>query len=143
MRADQWLAYNSALVFDGAEAAVFEYDKVHLVPFSEYVPFKRSWPWLNRLLRLPVPDVMDQLEPGTRLDAYELKRGGKSWRIATPICYEGVFDRVCREMVVRDGKKAVDILANISNDGWFVWPFWAAARATSRPSTWRNTASGL
>ncbi|MFB3892447.1 MAG: apolipoprotein N-acyltransferase [Phycisphaerae bacterium] len=124
--ADQWVVCNSSLAFDGDEAASFEYDKVHLVPFSEYVPYKRTWPWMYRLLRTPVPDVMDQLEPGTKFNSYELKRGGTTWRVATPICYEGVFDRVCRQMVVRDGKKAVDVLANMSNDGWFVWPenFW-------------------
>jgi apolipoprotein N-acyltransferase len=121
---DLWLVANSTLVFDRGELAIFEYDKIHLVPFSEYVPFKRSWPWAYRLLRLPVPDVMAQLEPGTRLDVYELKRGAKSWRLAAPICYEGVFDRLCRRMVAREGGKDADVLVNLSNDGWFVWPFW-------------------
>ena len=44
-----------------------------------------------------------------------------AYRIATPICYEGVFSRSCRRLVMKDGLKRVDILVNMSNDGWFVY----------------------
>lgn len=122
--------YNSALWFDANGVAPKYYSKVHLVPFSEYVPFKSSWPWLHEMLRAFVPAVMSQLQPGTQFTKFtltvpavighgEATKPGHSWQIATPICYEGTFDYVCREMVQAGGHKA-DILANLSNDGWFI-----------------------
>lgn len=120
-RSDRWLRRNSALWFDRSARPTATYAKMHLVPFSEYVPFKSSWPGLYRLLRRFVPAVMEQLAPGRRLTRFKLARDGQVWRLASPICYEGTFARVCRAMVVQNGRKTVDILANLSNDGWFVW----------------------
>jgi len=129
---EDWLAKrNSALWFDpdaNARGDTFPsrtvYSKVKLVPFSEYVPFRQGWPWLYRTLRSFVPPVMDQLTPGARFTVFELKRDGRTWRLASPICYEGTFDTVCRDMVYQDGQKAADIIANLSNDGWFIWKWW-------------------
>ena len=123
---DLWIQQNSALWvdqtwLDKAARPSLEYSKRHLVPFSEHVPFKRSWPWLHRLLRKCVPGVMPQLEPGRDHTRFELKQENRTWRLATPICYEGTFARVCRDMVTEDGRKAVDILVNLSNDGWFIY----------------------
>jgi len=117
---DRWVTRNSALWFQGEPIPDDRYAKMHLVPFSEYVPFKQSLPALHRALRAFVPEVMEQLEPGRRGAPFDLARDGRSWRIATPICYEGTFARVCRDLVMRDGRKNVEILANLSNDGWFV-----------------------
>ncbi|MCY2927579.1 MAG: apolipoprotein N-acyltransferase, partial [Planctomycetota bacterium] len=55
---NDWREFNSVLLFDAAGRVVGEYDKVHPVPFSEYVPFAQSWPWLHRTLRSLVPPVM-------------------------------------------------------------------------------------
>ena len=118
-----WREFNSVLFFDTAGRVAGEYDKVHPVPFSEYVPFQQSWPWLHRTLRSLVPPVMSLIEPGRDVRWFELTgRDGRRWRLATPICYEGTFDHVCRRMSVQDGRKRADLLLNLSNDGWFVWP---------------------
>ena len=83
---------NSALLFDRGPNAVASYSKVHLVPFGEYVPFVRAWPWAHRMLRRFVPDVMSQLEPGEQYTRFEITGDdGRNWRFATPICYEGCF----------------------------------------------------
>ncbi len=118
---DHWVTCNSAMLFDRSWRNNAEYSKVHLVPFSEYVPFKRTHTSWYKALRWFVPDVMEQLEPGTRYDSFTVSGENGTWRVATPICYEGTFDRVCRNLVMKDGKKSVDVLANLSNDGWFIW----------------------
>ena len=126
--------YNSAVLFgrDGQGRLVVKerYDKNHLVPFSERVPFLESWPWLHRQIRKVVPEVMPQLDPGKMPVRFAVSGpGGKEFHFAVPICYEGSFSRVCRRMVVEGRKKRVDILVNISNDGWFVYdgPGWSHA----------------
>ena len=66
---------NSALFFKpSANRPAGRYSKMHLVPFSEYVPFKKSWPWLHRFFRSFVPEVMEQLEPGEGPLTYVLVR---------------------------------------------------------------------
>jgi apolipoprotein N-acyltransferase len=114
---------NSALWFDQSGEVTGQYSKRQLVPFSEYVPFQDGWPWLHRVLRGAVPPAMPQLQPGKEWTRFKLTRGSKEWVLASPICFEGTFPDVCREMVVVKGKKVVDILLNLSNDGWFVWKY--------------------
>jgi apolipoprotein N-acyltransferase len=117
-----WLMYNGALWFDGSQPWAGQYyAKMHLVPFGEYVPFRQTWPALYKLLRGFVPSVMSQLDPGTNPTGFELVRNDERWTVVTPICYEGVFARVCRKLVMRGRVKTADIVANLSNDGWFVW----------------------
>jgi len=114
---------NSAFWFDESGQVTGQYAKRQLVPFSEYVPFKKGWPWLHGLLRQAVPKAMPQLDPGDKWTRFQLVRGSKKWTIASPICFEGTFPDVCGNMVVDDGRKVADILINLSNDGWFVWKY--------------------
>ena len=114
---------NSALWFNQSGRVVDQYAKRQLVPFSEYVPFKDGWPWLHRILRGAVPEVMPQLQPGKTWTRFKLSRGSKQWVLASPICFEGTFPDVCGKMVVANGRKVTDILVNLSNDGWFVWKY--------------------
>ncbi|MCY2931913.1 MAG: apolipoprotein N-acyltransferase, partial [Planctomycetota bacterium] len=129
---NDWHEFNSVLLVGLNGQVTGEYDKVHPVPFSEYVPFRRSWPWLHGLCRSLVPPVMSSLEPGRDVRWFDLtgRDGRRTWRVATPICYEGTFDHVCRRLAVQDGRKRADLLLNLSNDGWFVLPGPGA-----RPST--------
>jgi apolipoprotein N-acyltransferase len=120
-RDDLWVVRNGVVWFDPTGKPAPTYAKMHLVPFSEYVPYKRSWPGFHRLLRWFVPPVMEQLDPGTEATRFELARPSGTWRLVSPICYEGTFARVCRQMVYQDGRKKADVIANLSNDGWFVY----------------------
>jgi len=119
--ADRWLRRNSAMWFEGDWRNKALYSKMHLVLFSEEVPFKRSWPWLYRLLRSLVPESMPQLDPGKEVRRFELIRGRRRYLLGSPICYEGTLARICRRIVAEKGRKVLDILVNLSNDGWFVW----------------------
>ncbi len=118
---DRWLVGNGAIWFDANDGPGRTYAKRHLVPFSEYVPFKRGWTGLHRLLRTFVPEAMEQLEPGKEWTRFDLVRPHGRWRLVSPICYEGTFARVCRHMVYEGGRKKADLIANLSNDGWFVY----------------------
>ncbi len=124
---------NSALWFDpvGGWLNTAPYDNVHVVPFSECVPFRNSLPAFHRLLKKFVPAVMAQLEPGNRFKQFQLSRGNDQWQIASPICYEGTFARVCRRMVRLREDKSKLVLANISNDGWFIWQLASGKRFRS------------
>lgn len=144
--ADRWGYYNSAVWIDPAGTdpgglSPREYAKIDLVPFSEYVPFKYSAPSIHRMLRWFVPKVMFQLEPGTEPTRFTLRRGEETWKIVTPICYEGTLPGLCRE-TVRAGPKDRLIMMNLSNDGWFVYrtgPGSPGGARRSRPSTWSAT----
>jgi apolipoprotein N-acyltransferase len=128
---DQWLVRNSAVWFAPGEPNAPTYSKRHLVPFSECVPFKDSWPGLHKLLRRFVPDVMEQLDPGPEIARFTLRRPAGKWSVVSPICYEGTISSLCRQMVYQDGQKKADIMANLSNDGWFVCPWGGAHRAST------------
>lgn len=121
---DEMSMFNSAVVFEpvaGGVRAVAMYDKMHPVPFSEYTPFRDSLPWLYRSLRSVVPTQMVQLVPGDGVVRMRTSDAPDAWRFATPICYEGVFARICRDLAYDRGRKRIDLLVNISNDGWFVY----------------------
>ncbi len=119
--------FNSAFLFkpDGLDQRYFS--KIHRVPFGEYMPGVESMPWAKELLLKLTPYESDYtLQPGTEYVRFEINKqpqasgSPQSFRIATPICFEDVISDVPRQMVYGfDGKKRVDVLVNISNDGWF------------------------
>ena len=99
-------AYNSAALLDPAGREEFQYDKIHLVPFSEYVPWRDLF-WFAKNLT----GLAGDFRRGTRYAVGELPGG----RFSTFICYEAVFPNEVRQFVV-DG---AGLLINLSNDGWF------------------------
>jgi len=103
--------YNSAVLVgpDGRFGTV--YDKVHLVPWGEYLPLKELMPWLR--VFTPHASADYGLEPGWRYAIFELDR----WRFGVLICFEDTLPWAARAYVGRPDP--VDFLVNISNDGWF------------------------
>ncbi len=102
----RWEPYNSAVLVDPSGRIVFTYDKIHLVPFGEYVPFRR---WLTFAEKL-VAEVGD-FRPGTVPAVGEIPGG----RFGAFICYEAIFPDEVRRFT-RNGAR---LLINLSNDGWF------------------------
>ena len=99
------------------------YDKVHLVPFGEFLPFKESVPWLHDLFMKLGPYNFDYTL--TRGDAasptiFAIRCAGLAnpVRFVTPICYEDVDASLCAQLINGSGKRA-DVLINLTNDGWF------------------------
>ena len=115
--------WNSAILYlsDGSKYAR-RYDKMHLVPFGEVVPFRESCPPLYRLLSSLTPyDYEYTLDVGKDPTVFTYEdRQERAWRFAVAICYEDVMPQVPRRLTVAKGEKRVDFLLNISNDGWFV-----------------------
>lgn len=98
--------YNSAAVVTPQGDALARYDKVHLVPFGEYVPFKDLFSFAHKLTR----EVSD-FAPGYERMALPVH----SYKLGVFICYESVFPNEVREFAA----KGAQVLVNISNDGWF------------------------
>jgi apolipoprotein N-acyltransferase len=115
--------FNSAFLYlpDGKQSPL-RYDKMHLVPFGEFVPFRRSIPPLYRLLmRLTPYDYEYTLTPGESLTRFPIRAMDRDFHFGVLICYEDTTPEVARNLVyAKDGTKAIDWLVNISNDGWFV-----------------------
>jgi apolipoprotein N-acyltransferase len=82
------------------------YDKVHLVPFGEYVPWKRLLFFVDKLV-----EAVGEFSPGDGPRLLEV--GGK--RFGTLICYEIIFP----DLVRRNVRQGADFLVNITNDAWF------------------------
>lgn len=115
--------YNSAFLFlkDGTVAG--SYDKVHLVPFGEYVPFGKLLSFVHRFAPRPIGDcaagkdyaVFDLLiERGAKDNNYTWKLL-KKVKFSCLICFEDVFPDLAR----RFAGKNIDFLVNITNDAWF------------------------
>ena len=104
--AGKWVATNTAVLLDPAGQRVFTYDKIHLVPFGEYVPLRQ---WLTFAGRLTA-DISD-FTPGTEYRVGTLPGG----RFATFICYEATFPGEVRRFTAGGAQ----LLINISNDSWF------------------------
>jgi len=119
--------YNSAFLYqaDGNQWPE-QYNKIHLLPFGEVVPFKKSAPWLyNLLMKLTPYDFDYSLDYGSKYTVFEMagSRGEKerNYRFGVMICYEDSVPEIARKFTLdKQGKKNVDWLINISNDGWFV-----------------------
>jgi apolipoprotein N-acyltransferase len=96
---------NSAFLLSNQGEILGRSDKVHLVPFGEYVPLGRFLPFIDKL----VTGIGD-FSPGT---VSPLPMNGIE--IGVLVCFEGIFPELARDYVHRGS----DLLVNITNDAWF------------------------
>ncbi|HUR54262.1 MAG TPA: apolipoprotein N-acyltransferase [Gemmataceae bacterium] len=104
---------NTAVLVNADGDAVGRYDKMHLVPFGEYVPFRETLPWMQNFT--PYKDDYS-CRPGESYTRFEMKARDRVFRFGCLICYEDSDPYLARQYVA---EKPVDFLVNISNDGWF------------------------
>jgi apolipoprotein N-acyltransferase len=83
------------------------YHKMHLVPFTEYFPYKRQLPGIYRFL-LSFDDYL--WEPGDRRVVFRIP----GLAFSTPICFEDVFPDDVRRFVAA----GAEVILNLSNDYW-------------------------
>ncbi len=114
--------YNSAFLYqpDGSQYDK-RYDKIHLVPFGEYIP-PQNVPWIKNFFMSFSPYDYDYtLTPGTELVRFNADLEGQNWNFATIICYEDTDARLNPKLLYSPDKGKAHWLLNISNDGWYVW----------------------
>lgn len=112
--------YNSAFLIEGGAIAGARYDKLHLAPFGEVMPYISAWPWLERqMLAIGAAGMSFDLEPGRDPVVLEAETAGGPVAMATPICFEATVPSVCRRLVFDHGRRRAGLLVNMTNDGWF------------------------
>ena len=104
---DEEKLYNSALLISPTGAVAQRYDKVHLVPWGEYVPFSWAFGFAKSLTH----EVGTFTSGGTERTPLEVG----SHRYGVFICYESAFPHEVRQFALH----GAEVFVNISNDGWF------------------------
>ncbi|OGC21847.1 apolipoprotein N-acyltransferase [candidate division WOR-1 bacterium RIFOXYC2_FULL_37_10] len=99
--------YNSIAVFSQSGEVIGRYDKQHLVPFGEYLPFK---PVLYPILKNTGYYNKD-FTPGTKINPIEIM----GIKIGTAICFESTFPFLIKKQT----KMGADFFIVITNDAWF------------------------
>jgi apolipoprotein N-acyltransferase len=82
------------------------YDKIHLVPFGEYVPLRRLIPFVNRL-------VISEGEFSSGRGSGLLKVS--DFNAGALVCYEAIFP----DLAGREAKNGAGLFVNLTNDAWF------------------------
>jgi apolipoprotein N-acyltransferase len=105
MESGDYSLYNSASFFNPDGSYGGRYDKMHLVPFGEYVPYKPLFFFTGHLLD-GLPFV-----PGTQRRLFHAD--GHAYGVF--ICYESIFGDEIRRFV----GEGANVLVNVSDDGWY------------------------
>ena len=101
-------AYNSIYVIDHDGSILSIYDKLHLVPFGEFLPFQGL---MEKLGFVQLTKVQGGFIPGTRRKTIALPNAP---RVLPLICYEAIFPGDIETRGDRPGW-----IVNLTNDGWF------------------------
>ena len=101
-------AYNSIYVIDHDGSVLSVYDKLHLVPFGEYLPFQDL---MEKLGFVQLTKVQGGFIPGTVRRTMEIPNAPRALPL---ICYEAIFPG---DVSARDDRPGW--IGNLTNDGWF------------------------
>jgi apolipoprotein N-acyltransferase len=98
--------YNRAYLLDGDGMVTGYYDKIHLVPFGEYVPWKKILFFVDKLVQ-----AAGNFASGKQARVLEVSAA----RVGVLICYEAIFPKLSRDLA----NGGANLLVNITNDAWF------------------------
>jgi apolipoprotein N-acyltransferase len=109
--ASEWHYYNSALIVGADGNKVGRYDKIHLVPFGEYIPFQNLLKFAHKLT-----GRVSTFSRGAGPKVFRLPTAnGEAHRYGVFICYESAFADEIRHFA----QFGAEVLVNISDDGWY------------------------
>jgi apolipoprotein N-acyltransferase len=98
--------YDSAALVTADGISAGRYDKIHLVPWGEYVPFKKFFSFADKLTA-----GAGNMDRGTDRTIFRTAEHN----FGVFICYESIFGDEVRQFV----KNGAEVLVNISDDGWY------------------------
>ncbi|MGD8382142.1 MAG: apolipoprotein N-acyltransferase [Syntrophobacterales bacterium] len=98
--------YNRAYLLDGDGMVTGYYDKIHLVPFGEYVPWQKILFFVDKLVQ-----AAGNFASGKHARVLEVSAA----RVGVLICYEVIFPKLSRDLA----NGGANLLVNITNDAWF------------------------
>ena len=98
--------YNSAALFTPVAGLAGRYDKIHLVPFGEYVPYARLFSFAGGLTQ-----AVGTFDRGSS----RMPITAEGHRYGVFLCYESIFGDEVRQFV----SNGAEVLANLSDDGWY------------------------
>jgi len=99
--------YNSAFLIGADGQMLGRYDKIHLVPFGEYLPLRPVLGWVNKFIDL------DDFTPGKTYKIFSL--APLSPKFAVLICFEDTLGYLRRHFA----RAGADFFVNMTNDAWF------------------------
>ena len=103
--------YNSAMIIGADGSHLGRYDKIHLVPFGEYIPFQDLLAFAHKLT-----GRVGAFSRGTQRKTFLLGApGATQHRYGVFVCYEAVFADEVRHFAAN----GAEVLVNISDDGWY------------------------
>lgn len=97
---------NSAVLLSPEGMTLSTYDKIHLVPYGEYVPLRKIFPFIEKIT-VGIGDFLSGKEHVVMHTPFA--------KIGNLICYEIIFPALVRNFVDR----GADVLVTITNDAWF------------------------
>lgn len=101
-------AHNSALLLDESGRVRDVVHKHHLVPYGEYVPYKKYLKFLESLT-----SVAGDMDPGPGIRPLSLD----GMPLGILVCYEDTFPEIARSLVAQGSV----LLVNVTNDAWYGW----------------------
>jgi apolipoprotein N-acyltransferase len=102
----KYYSLNSAFLLSHQGDLVAQYDKIHLVPFGEYVPFKKVLSFVDRLVT-----AIGEILPGQEYTVMPFR----DTPFSCVICFEIIFPNLVRKFVDNGARFVV----TITNDAWY------------------------
>ncbi|MFH1995482.1 MAG: apolipoprotein N-acyltransferase [Candidatus Omnitrophota bacterium] len=117
-------SYNSAFLFMNNGTIAGRYDKIKLVPFGEYLPFKKIFSFVKSIAPIPIGDFSSgsertvfTIDRERRTESDErIVRVSKRVKFSSLICFEDIFPEAARSFRA----EGAQFLVNITNDAWFL-----------------------